>query len=121
MYSFGVLTWEIFSGGSTPFAELSTAEVIAAVRAGHRLVQPRATTPESVVVLIRACTQLPNVAARPSMATVRATLAELAATHGHVDSRARTEYLADDGAGASHSGLAPMPVWFSNDDEESML
>ena len=70
VYSFGVLVWEIFSGGGTPFAELTATEVLAAVRAGHRLTRPSPTTSETVVALIRQCTTM-EVNARPSMVEVQ--------------------------------------------------
>jgi serine/threonine protein kinase len=65
VYSYGVLLYEIFSGGATPFASLSTGEVMRAVTAGQRLARPRRDTPEDIVELLRDCTQL-KVAQRPS-------------------------------------------------------
>lgn len=69
VYSMGVLLWEIYSGGATPYAELAAGEIMAAVRAGHRLARPTASTEEGVVALIRACTQM-DVPRRPAMAEV---------------------------------------------------
>jgi serine/threonine protein kinase len=73
VYSFGVLLFEIYSGGSTPYASLVTGEVIKAVRAGERLAVPRADTPPDIIALMRQCTQL-SPALRPSMATIHAKL-----------------------------------------------
>lgn len=69
VYSFGVLLWEIHTGGATPYGDILPGEVVASVRAGHRLPRPHATAPEAVVTLIRACTQL-DVTARPTMSSV---------------------------------------------------
>ena len=69
VYSYGVLLYEIFSGGATPHATVSTDQVLRAVQAGQRLPRPRADTTEDVVTLIRDCTQM-DVARRPSMAHV---------------------------------------------------
>ena len=66
VYSFGVLLFEIFSDGTTPYADLQTTEVVPLVLAGHRLKRPSTTTPEFVIELIRECTQI-AVANRPSM------------------------------------------------------
>ena len=69
VYSYGVLLYEIFSGGGVPFGTLTTTEVIPAVRAGQRLPRPRVDTPEGIIALIRECTLL-DVAQRPSMRAV---------------------------------------------------
>ena len=69
VYSYGVLLYEIFSGGATPYASLPTALVLQAVQAGQRLPRPRADTEEDIVALIRDCTQ-GDVGKRPSMAHV---------------------------------------------------
>lgn len=69
VYSYGVVLWEIFAGGAKPYPGLMTAEVQAAVEAGHRLPPPSNGTPAAVVQLIRDCTQM-AVALRPSMQTV---------------------------------------------------
>lgn len=70
VYSFGVLVFEIFSSGGTPYAELQVSEVLSMVEAGHRLGRPSRATPDGVIMLIRECTQM-NVAKRPAMAGVR--------------------------------------------------
>lgn len=85
VYSIGVLLWEIYSGGRTPFAELAIGEVVRAVLAGARLPRPSAETPQDIMAIIRACTAL-EVASRPNMARVFArlsgtwTLADLASS-----------------------------------------
>ena len=73
VYSYGVLLYEIYSGGATPFGQLRSVEVLRAVKAGEVLSRPRADTPEDVVGLMRQCTRL-DVGSRPSMATVHAQL-----------------------------------------------
>lgn len=67
VYSFGAL----LCGGATPFAELAAGEVVRAVQAGARLSRPSASTPEDIMMLIRACTALE---ARPNVASVCARL-----------------------------------------------
>ena len=69
VYSYGVLLYEIFSDGATPHAAVPTSEVLRAVEAGERLARPSSETPDAILDLIRACTQL-TVAHRPSMASV---------------------------------------------------
>ena len=76
VYSFGIVVWEIYSSGQTPYGELMAGEVVAAVRAGHRLRRPTATADENIVALIRSCTQM-DVVGRPSMTQLRQRLAEL--------------------------------------------
>lgn len=73
VYGFGVLLYEIYSGGSTPFANLQTSEVIRMVQAGERLARPSVVMDESIFALMRACTAL-NVGGRPSTTTVLACL-----------------------------------------------
>lgn len=77
VYSFGVTLWEIFSGGSTPYAELAATEVTAAVRAGHLLKRPSASTRDEVLALIRDCTRMPDISQRPAMDIVAARLQQL--------------------------------------------
>ena len=75
VYSFGVVMWEVYADGATPYAELAAAEVVAAVRGGHRLPSPGHGVDEGVLSLIRRCTGVAEVGARPSMAeAVRALL-----------------------------------------------
>jgi parallel beta-helix repeat protein len=40
VWSFGVLMWEVYSLGQTPYAELTAMEAMLAVASGHRLEQP---------------------------------------------------------------------------------
>lgn len=70
VYSFGVLVYEMFSHGGTPYAQLAVGEVLAMVEAGHRLDRPSFTTPQGIVELIRECTQM-NMVRRPAMSVVR--------------------------------------------------
>lgn len=76
-YSFGVMLWEIFSEGGTPFSELVASEVTAAVLAGHRLKRPSIAVDDRVMDLMRECTRVPDVALRPSMAVVAGRLLHL--------------------------------------------
>lgn len=87
IYSFGVLVWEIYSGGARPFSELASSEIINAVRAGHRLALPSASSAMEVVGLIRSCTHM-DVSARPSIGTVLQVLVELCARYTR-DTRAK--------------------------------
>jgi serine/threonine protein kinase len=73
VYSYGVLIYEVFSGGATPFGQLRSLDVIAAVKAGQLLGRPRADTPDDIVRLMRLCTKL-SVGERPSMASIYAQL-----------------------------------------------
>lgn len=87
VYSYGVLLWELFSAGATPYGDMTAVEAFRAVCAGHRLPRPHALTNDAVVQLIRDTTR-GEVALRPSMSTVRHTLKELFA-----DSRVRGDGL----------------------------
>lgn len=73
VYSYGVLAYEVFSGGATPFGQLRSLDVVAAVKAGELLGRPRADTPDDIVRLMRLCTKL-SVGERPSMASIHAQL-----------------------------------------------
>ena len=73
VYSYGVLLYEIYSGGATPFGQLRSVEVLRAVKAGEVLARPAPDTPDDMMALMRLCTRL-AVGARPSMATVYAKL-----------------------------------------------
>lgn len=44
VWSFGVLLWEMFTLGGTPYVELKSNEVQAKIAKGHRLSQPRGVT-----------------------------------------------------------------------------
>ena len=74
MYSFGVLVWEVFSGGATPFGDLTVEQLVMGQQAGARLLRPSADTPDDVAQLIFACTAA-EAALRPAMAAVSAALA----------------------------------------------
>lgn len=99
VYSFGVLLYEIFSGGGTPYAELLVGEVVQMVLAGHRLERPSRDTPDGVVELIRECTQL-VVARRPAMATV----------HGWLQRALVSEEIRQSFVGAEPAAEPPMAL-----------
>lgn len=66
VWSFGVLMWEVFSGGQSPWATHSAVETVLAVAGGHRLQTP-AGSPRGVKSLLQACwAALPEE--RPSLA-----------------------------------------------------
>lgn len=99
VYSFGVLLFEVFSNGKTPYAELAAAEVLPMVRAGHRLERPSPTTPQGILELIRECTQM-AVVRRPAMAVVRQWLEQAVR-----DSNVRRAFC-DGGGGGGGAGIA---------------
>jgi hypothetical protein len=73
VYSFGIVVWEIYSGGATPYTELQASEVVRTVLAGHRLSRPHLHTSEHIISIIRACTGLVPED-RPTMMAVHAQL-----------------------------------------------
>ena len=85
MYSFGVLVWEIFTNGLTPFAELQAEAVPLAVMSKQKLPWPNGlNVPEEIRSLVQHCMQVP-AAGRPTMAElsgrIRALLASFTAVH----------------------------------------
>lgn len=95
VYSYGVLLFEIYSGGVTPYSNLAASEVLKVVKAGHRLARPRADMAEEMFALMRACTGM-NVGQRPSMATIHARLSGA--------------WMLDEGGGSEATGLQrPLP------------
>ena len=72
LWSFGVLMWEAFSYGATPFADMTPIETALAVRDGHRLPRP-ATCPMPVYsMMLRMWSLQPS--ARPLPKAVQAEL-----------------------------------------------
>lgn len=64
VWSYGVLLWEIESGGLKPYAGLNTAELIAQLKKGYRLEKPNGCSEEMYQVM-RSCWN-PNPSARPT-------------------------------------------------------
>ncbi|XP_068129202.1 LOW QUALITY PROTEIN: tyrosine-protein kinase ITK/TSK [Hyperolius riggenbachi] len=64
VWAFGVLVWEIFSEGKTPFEHLSNADAVKEVSSGFRLFKPKLAT-EKVYQLMNNC-WLEKPDARPS-------------------------------------------------------
>lgn len=125
VYSFGVLLFEIFSNGSTPYADLAVAEIVPMVaHAGHRLGRPSPATSEGIVDLIRNCTQM-NVARRPAMAAVKAWLEQATAT-GNLHARfvASVANNSLDGEGLELPRRKPgqvLQAWMLSDEDEMLL
>lgn len=69
VWSYGVLLYEIFTGGERPFGDMSNNEVIAALRAGLRLEQPPACPASIYLTVMEPCwAELPND--RPLFSTI---------------------------------------------------
>lgn len=64
VWSYGVLLWEIESGGLKPYAGLDTAEIIAELKKGYRLEKPNGCSEEMYQVM-RSCWN-PNPSERPT-------------------------------------------------------
>ena len=73
VYSYGVLLYEIYSGGATPYSNLAATEVLNMVRAGERLPRAGMGMDDDMFALMRSCTSA-RVSERPSMASVLAKL-----------------------------------------------
>ncbi|XP_020631998.1 angiopoietin-1 receptor-like [Orbicella faveolata] len=69
VWSYGVLLWEIESGGLKPYAGLSTQELIAELKKGYRLEKPDGCSEEMYQVM-RSCWN-PNPSARPTFDQLR--------------------------------------------------
>ena len=69
IWSFGILMWELFNPGLSPYHEITNnAQVIASVVAGKRLEIPP-HCPKAVVQVMRAC-WIPNHTKRPSFLVI---------------------------------------------------
>ena len=68
IYSFGVLMWEIYNAGATPFGELLASNVLLDVKRGHRLRWVGASNfaPEDIKILVQSCTSM-NPQERPTI------------------------------------------------------
>eukprot|EP00045_Choanoeca_perplexa_P018262 m.284536 g.284536 ORF g.284536 m.284536 type:complete len:2014 (+) comp17766_c0_seq2:503-6544(+) len=76
VFSFGVVIYEVCSGGQVPYSDLSAIEVLKAVAAGRRLGRPTPNTYEAVYDLMRNCMKS-NPADRPTMYEAQLKLAQL--------------------------------------------
>jgi len=68
VWSFGVLLWELYSGGATPYTHLTGYMAIAAVCQGRRMSRPAACPPD-VFIMMRSM-WLADASMRPSMANL---------------------------------------------------
>ncbi|KAH9284571.1 Fibroblast growth factor receptor 2 [Echinococcus granulosus] len=75
VWSFGILLWEIFSFGGTPYPTLSAEALLKALQLGFRNEQPLAS-PSSVYNLMLACWSIDPVA-RPSFAHLVSSLQQV--------------------------------------------
>ena len=68
IYSFGVLMWEIYNAGATPFGGLLASEVLLKAKRGHRLRWVGASNyaPEEIKILVQSCTSM-NPQERPTI------------------------------------------------------
>ena len=64
MWSFGVLLWELFSYGASPYLGMSNSEAAEKVTEGYRLPQPK-ICPDEVYFLMQKCWDS-NAESRPS-------------------------------------------------------
>ncbi|KAJ7358771.1 hypothetical protein OS493_021548 [Desmophyllum pertusum] len=53
VWSFGVLLWEIETGGNAPYAGMAVSELLVKLKAGHRLEKPRYCTDWLYTVMLR--------------------------------------------------------------------
>jgi hypothetical protein len=51
--SFGIVLWEIFSEGATPYCDKSNAEAIDAIQKGYRLPSPKDCPSEIYEVMLK--------------------------------------------------------------------
>ncbi|GIL63020.1 hypothetical protein Vafri_17176 [Volvox africanus] len=72
VWSFGVTCWEVFANGAEPYASLSNAQVLMALRSGYRLDRPRGCPLELWELILRCWSEDP--AARPTFAYIAETL-----------------------------------------------
>ena len=76
VWSFGVVVWEIYSRGATPYPSLGNLHVISAVIAGHRLGKPEGG-PALVGEMMLQCWET-DASRRPDFTTMHARLSSLA-------------------------------------------
>ena len=76
VWSFGVLCWEIFSLGQTPYAALTTRETLLFILAGKRLIRPAPLCPIELYSLMLECWDLQAVS-RPTFVDIFARITAL--------------------------------------------
>ncbi|XP_053908929.1 tyrosine-protein kinase receptor UFO [Cuculus canorus] len=64
VWSFGVLSWEVFSGGRTPYPGVDNSEIYELLRSGRRLPPPPHCTPKLYSLMLRCWSEDPRE--RPS-------------------------------------------------------
>ncbi|VDP66741.1 unnamed protein product [Echinostoma caproni] len=88
VWMFGVCMWEILSGGTKPFADMTNAEAAEHVTRGQRLKRPE-TCPRNLYVVMLECWNT-NPQRRPTFAALKPRLRELAAQSRDA---AKSDYL----------------------------
>ncbi|KJE98364.1 TKL protein kinase [Capsaspora owczarzaki ATCC 30864] len=68
VWSFGVLAWETFSYGASPYGSMAGREILAVVEAGSRLERPE-NCPLNLFAMVQACWEM-NPQARPRFAAL---------------------------------------------------
>ncbi|KJE90844.1 tyrosine-protein kinase Srms [Capsaspora owczarzaki ATCC 30864] len=79
VWAFGVLAWEVFSYGASPYESVEARQLVAEIEAGLRLEQP-ASCPNDVYSLLLTCWDL-NPLSRPAIASLRAHFESASAGH----------------------------------------
>ncbi|XP_030630811.1 tyrosine-protein kinase Tec [Chanos chanos] len=75
VWSFGVLMWEIFTEGKTPFENKTNAEVVNEVTQGHRLYRPHKASAAVYEIMFRCWHERPE--GRPSFSELLQNIKEL--------------------------------------------
>ncbi|KAA0200331.1 PTK2 protein tyrosine kinase 2 [Fasciolopsis buskii] len=95
VWMFGVCMWEILSGGTKPFADMTNAEAAEHVTRGQRLKRPE-ICPRNLYVIMLECWNT-NPQRRPTFAALKPRLRELAAQSREV---AKSDYQNSEKAGS---------------------
>ena len=75
IWAYGVLLWEIFSQGATPYPGMTNVEVAEAVLSGYRMTKPE-KCPDEVYEIVQKCWK-ENSKERPNMEQIVAEMQEL--------------------------------------------
>uniref|UniRef100_A0A8C9TNS8 Tyrosine-protein kinase n=1 Tax=Scleropages formosus TaxID=113540 RepID=A0A8C9TNS8_SCLFO len=78
VWSFGVLMWEVFTEGRTPFENKTNPQVVEEVTQGQRLYRPHKASHEVYTLMYRCWHESPN--GRPSFSELLESIKELAET-----------------------------------------